>query len=146
MGSIISKEPEIYELYFFQFPNKKKVHGTAIRVNGVIIMEGVDGRLYAGSPHANEDLSRKVSYEPNKWPWLDSAMKALVRLKIVSKEAADRHIAACEARHSRMNAQYALRSLPSECARAGIELTEEQIMKLREAAGIDSDEHQEVSQ
>jgi hypothetical protein len=122
--SFISRVPEIDHLFVDQVPTGKVTKMTkAIRVDKVVVMVGENGRLY--STHGT-----KFAYMPGKWPWLIPFMKAMVKLKVITKQQCDDHIQYCNDVDERRTKKWASERILENCETLGIKLNKQQMSKL----------------
>jgi hypothetical protein len=122
MPHLISKTPEIDNLWIDLLPSGRVINiEKAVRVENTIILRTKDGRLYTTHP------LRNYSYMPGMYGWTDSFMRALVKLKVITKAQCDQHITQCEVRDEKKKQDYARKRFQQTADEAGIKLTKRQL-------------------
>lgn len=124
MGILISTVPEIDNLYFKEMPSSRPVNVVkAVRVGRIYIFKDSNGNLYSNK-------IGRFAYMPGDWPWVDDTMKALLKLKVITKEQMDAHLEHCKMNSERREKEYALQNITEIGKKYGFKLTKRQISKL----------------
>ena len=122
MPHLISRTPEINDLYINLVPSGRVLNVTkAVKVENTILLQTKEGRLYTTNP------LREYSYMPGMYGWTDSFMRALVKLKVITKAQCDQHIEQCKARGEKTKQDYARKNFQNTADAAGIKLTKRQL-------------------
>ena len=86
MGSMISSDPMIDELWFTPFPTKPITMSKVVRVGQHLYGLGKSKQIYTTSR-----LAENICYSMADWGFLDDVMKALLRLGVITKDQAIAH-------------------------------------------------------
>lgn len=97
----------------------------AVRVDRITVFVGDDGKLYC-------DCVNKVGYYMlGRWPWNTPLMKALHRLKVITKKQHNKHLALVEKGKAYYRRRYAAKEILENAEAAGIKLSASDLRKLR---------------
>ncbi len=120
MTVIISSVKEIDDLHIDQLPAGKPLNvAKAVRIDRLTLFVTEDGRLYS-------DQLGKYAYCPGEWPWMNSLMRALHKMKVITKAQMDQHLALCECRSRARSKKHAAEYMQKLADEHGFELSDEQ--------------------
>jgi len=120
MAVVMSKVRAIQELYFHQLPTGRPVNvSRAVRVNGLTVFVGANGRLYC-------DRLGNYAYLPGTWPWNNNLMRALVKLGVITAEQMQEHLQHIEAKYRAQERARDAKELEEIAKRWGLRLTKAQ--------------------
>jgi hypothetical protein len=123
---IISPVESVDQLYW-----PKRVTGRAIKADSVVVIPSggqhdlMIVKLANGGFISSRDIS-KYAYLPGQYPWMDSTIKALVKLGAITAQAASDHMAVCARNSERNQAKYNAESLSRLAKETGLKLSAEQ--------------------
>ena len=121
MGIVISPVNEIDQLLFHKTPTNRPVNIVKLFKSGnITILVGKNGKLYC-------DRLADHAFIPSDWNWNDSVLKGLVKLKIITQEAMDKHIAHCNKVALMKEKQYAKKELERLANKFNFKITDEQL-------------------
>jgi hypothetical protein len=121
VSSFYSPVNTLHELFIHQLPAGRTVAiERVVRVNRITVMVGKNGKLYC-------DQLKPFCYALGEWPFNDSLMKALVKLKVVTSAQMDDHLASCKAASVRKSKRHAKEMMERYAEEHGFKLTKLQM-------------------
>lgn len=134
MACVSSPIQQIDDLSIESLPTGKPVAAEkVVRIDGLILIVGKNGRLYA---HGHR-FDGRFSYTFGTWPWTDPLMKALAKAGVISKEAAKQHAEKAAEFTAKREAKNAADRLVYVAKEAGIKLTARQLAQIETMKGAE---------
>ena len=131
MGSLMSIDKQIDQLWFKPFPTKAVEIVKIARTGSIIVALSKSGILYTNSP----ELIKKLCYAPTRNSFFDDVAVCLRKLGVITPKQLKSHKDWSIRVHDRQRAQDRMESIEYRFKQAGLELTAEQREKLERDAG-----------